>query len=705
MRSSSEIASLAVDDLMSEFLAPSPLPAKAKSKEVPRVPESVKVAESAVDDLLVEFEIDAVAQPPKSQAQCQLEFVNDDGEGQDENQNKLNVGINKGPQHETVMESGVEKLGKLEKLEKLPTKLDVKASMKVANRPQKPKTPPSKSKKVKGGRRPKYRPHPAPTSMGSSAGSGETEVTEVGGIGELGGSLLEETEVIRAPVIPAKNSRYLREREDKKKEEEDLARKAKKRIARMKREKKERELRRKMELEEQQRQMLATLEKEARLRKQQQADAERVMEEEKEARARRLQQREERVKARGRSKERDNSSNPNPNPNRRRSRDSVDSQSSRGQNRGMGGPLVPPKPKPKPPLFQRMREKADARIQAQVERKNKRALAERRKLNQAGGVDRIKNFASDYDERLAERKRKTEERLRRQKAKRQDGIGERRRRKGNGVKSGWNAGNSPESASSAVERERNRAEAGRRVMERANGNGRLTRAQRAIVHEKEQRAAKKATEIKRKRENLDRKKKYAERLRNIHNPDSQYQPKKARGRGGPSGRSAVPVETSSDIGYRNSPRVSDDGVISLPAIPVRRGASNNGVSPRGGGRALKMTEEQIRNNRFREAKIKANEQQKAVYEREERRMEEMRMRTSAIALRRQQMDNGMGGRMDNGGMGGTPRGGGRRPVSREEEEWLERVAVEDERETEQMASMYRKSKLAERFKAMQQGLA
>ena len=203
MKTPVEIASLAVDDLLSEFLAPMPsLPAK-KTKKVPDKPEPVKVAEAAVDDLLGEFELGAAdVKEVKVSAPMQLEFVTDDdddghggGEG-DENQNKLNVGgaggldgrVRVGPQHVQLEKQQME------------------------NKIKKPKTPPSKSKKVKGGRRPKYRPAAAPTNTasGSSIGSGETEVTEVVGLSELGGSLLEETEVIRPPP-PVKNSRYLRE--------------------------------------------------------------------------------------------------------------------------------------------------------------------------------------------------------------------------------------------------------------------------------------------------------------------------------------------------------------------------------------------------------------------------------------------------------------------------------------------------------------
>jgi len=62
---------------------------------------------------------------------------------------------------------------------------------------------------------------------------------------------------------------------------------------------------------------------------------------------------------------------------------------------------------------------------------------------------------------------------------------------------------------------------------------------------------------------MEKKRDYSERIR-------------LGGVGGRGARSRV-VETASDVGFRQSPRVSDDGAISLPAIPARRRGSKKEV--------------------------------------------------------------------------------------------------------------------------------
>jgi hypothetical protein len=86
------------------------------------------------------------------------------------------------------------------------------------------------------------------------------------------------------------------------------------------------------------------------------------------------------------------------------------------------------------------------------------------------------------------------------------------------------------------------------------------------------------------------------------------------------------VETASEQGgrrrRRSSPRASDDGAISLPAIPQGRRAA-----PSGGGR---QTEEQIKLNRYKEAKARANNQQQAVRRQRQARESEERGRRREV---------------------------------------------------------------------------
>ena len=253
-----------------------------------------------------------------------------------------------------------------------------------------------------------------------------------------------------------------------------------------------------------------------------------------------------------------------------------------------------------------------------------------------------------------------------------------------------------------------------------------------ILQDKEEEVSAAAASHARVRSNLARKRQYSERLRAARLGGlPRYRGRRSFVKAG--GRE----ETASDVGYRRSPRASEDGAISLPAIPNAggRGRDDKYVSPRvGRGRGGKMTEEQIRENRFREAKIKANERQKAVrrrreeereernrqrerqrevqrrreqeernsewdngmiplteeavmvYEREEKRAREMRERTDNIARRRRTLEARSGIRKE------VASGG--------EDGWLEDVAKEDRQETKALSDMYMKSELADRFRAL-----
>eukprot|EP00520_Triparma_pacifica_P004143 CAMPEP_0118648776 /NCGR_PEP_ID=MMETSP0785-20121206/9344_1 /TAXON_ID=91992 /ORGANISM="Bolidomonas pacifica, Strain CCMP 1866" /LENGTH=281 /DNA_ID=CAMNT_0006541007 /DNA_START=106 /DNA_END=951 /DNA_ORIENTATION=- len=172
---------------------------------------------------------------------------------------------------------------------------------------KKPKTPPKKDKKVRGVRRPKVK-------------------YKEGVVAE---------EFVMKPLKPAPpvpNSRFLKERETKRQEEEKLAQKAKKRVAKMKREKKLRELKRKAEILAEQKALTETLEMEVKLRQDKAKEAERRMEEERKARAKALEEKKKRLEMRKKRRSIDNSSSgvgekPPPLP------------SARGAREGGGNPL------------------------------------------------------------------------------------------------------------------------------------------------------------------------------------------------------------------------------------------------------------------------------------------------------------------------------------------------------------------------------
>ena len=134
------------------------------------------------------------------------------------------------------------------------------------------------------------------------------------------------------------------------------------------------------------------------------------------------------------------------------------------------------------------------------------------------------------------------------------------------------------------------------------------------------------------------------------------------------------VETASDIGFRQSPRVSDDGAISLPAIRVGAGGGKRD----GGGSVWK-------NAPVREG---ITSEMLTAHERDERIAAERRERSLDVVRRRKELS------------ALTARVAMREPKG--EDGWLEEVMVEDE-EDARLESMYRHSSLASRFNQIKGG--
>ncbi len=461
-------------------------------------------------------------------------------------------------------------------------------------------------------------------------------------------------------------SRFLRDREAKKKSEAIAAKKAKLRVRRLKKEKRAREAERRAKVEAEQEAALKLLEEE-NARRRQAVMAERAANERRDAERR---AREERMEERGRKRE----ERARAVAKRRRSRDSAaGSEASRSTSRTRASARGA-----KRPLYERMAAKANEREERREAAKRRRALEERKR--KVAAVDR--DHERRVDERLRERRDRDD-----------------KRRPNRGASRRPPASRSPDRrADGDLRRERHRAEGARRVMERTQG-GKLTRAQRMILKEREERASAVAEAERRKKEARQRKMEYAERVRAAH--------------AGANPRPRRSIETASDYGAKRSPRISDDGAVSLPAIPPQhRGEQSPRV--RKGSRGL--TEDRIRANRQREARVRAKNQQRAarrgrddrgqgrggrikkhagyevtrealeIYDKEERRMAQMRERQALIDQRRRQLEERTGTF--------------RREPAVEEDGWLEDVMDVDEGEAERFASMYAGGSLASRFKAL-----
>ena len=181
-----------MDDVLSDFLGGgggTSSPDLASKPHKPLTPpadepqaHNLTAASIALDDVLADFELPlsetkeeptAAVKKPAPPAAAILEFVPGSDEPEPDENNSL--------------------------LPNIQPRIEPKA--------QKPKTPPSKSKKVQGSRRPKYR-------------KASAEPIELLG-GELGGSLLAEGDEIKTTLVHVvPKSRYLREREADKREEE-----------------------------------------------------------------------------------------------------------------------------------------------------------------------------------------------------------------------------------------------------------------------------------------------------------------------------------------------------------------------------------------------------------------------------------------------------------------------------------------------------
>jgi ATP-dependent RNA helicase DDX46/PRP5 len=187
-----------------------------------------------------------------------------------------------------------------------------------------------------------------------------------------------------------------------------------------------------------------------------------------------------------------------------------------------------------------MAAKATERAEMMEQRRVEQAKADR-KRKFGGGAPEVprRNGGESMQERAAKIEERKRARLQMQKKRdylrgeREDRERERGRERGRKEKEqpAWQArgGSQERDARVQLRRERERAEKSKRIMEKTNGGGRgLTRAQKQLLREKEEKAAAEASAAEQKRANMQRKLDYAERVRANHsNNQSQYVPPRA----------------------------------------------------------------------------------------------------------------------------------------------------------------------------------